>query len=426
MGTGAIVLMVFPYRSWPVQGGGGARLWSMIAALRGEGFRVALLTPEGRGQARGADLPEVDFRFTLGARGVLQPDVAFFPADWRSLRFRIGSWVRRAVHQVNRTLGVHFVEGESAFRSLLPGNASDSRQAALAGAVRSACVALGPVAAITHLTSTAHLLDSVPRGVFRILDTIDVQHLRTGSAPIGLPPLWTRETETRELLRADAVIAIQDGEAEILRAMVPERKVITVGHVTQMPARDALATESVEVLFVGNDYAPNNEALLAFLCEHWPVIRVAVPAAVFRVCGRVGNTLPPELPAGVVKAGYVEDMHAAYAGAAVVINPVERGTGLKIKTVEALTHGKCVVGVPHSMHGLPVEPGAPPVCVVPRERLAATVIELLQDKEARRRWEQRARAYAGRHLSASAVYRPLVDLLRQAPVARAATARLGD
>jgi hypothetical protein len=122
--------------------------------------------------------------------------------------------------------------------------------------------------------------------------------------------------------------------------------------------------------------------------------------------------LPAALPAGVERSGFVQDLSAAYARAALVINPVERGTGLKIKTVEALVHGKCVVGSAHSLHGLPADPAGPPIVMAERGAMAGVIVSLLRDEGERRNWEARARAYARRHLDLRAVYAPLVHVLR--------------
>jgi hypothetical protein len=55
---------------------------------------------------------------------------------------------------------------------------------------------------------------------------------------------------------------------------------------------------------------------------------------------------------GVAVLGHVPNLTTEYAGARVAINPTVAGTGLKIKTVEALAHLTPVVGWPHSRDGL--------------------------------------------------------------------------
>ena len=51
--------------------------------------------------------------------------------------------------------------------------------------------------------------------------------------------------------------------------------------------------------------------------------------------------------------GHKENIEKEYAEATVVINPAWIGTGLKIKTVEALARGKALVTTPKGIEGLP-------------------------------------------------------------------------
>ena len=93
----------------------------------------------------------------------------------------------------------------------------------------------------------------------------------------------------------------------------------------------------------------NDKAALWTLDHVWPHVRAARPDAVLRLVGggateqlrdRV-SSLPPD--SGVQLAGFVDDLDAEYAAAAVALVPVLQGAGVKFKTVEALCHGVPVV-----------------------------------------------------------------------------------
>lgn len=58
--------------------------------------------------------------------------------------------------------------------------------------------------------------------------------------------------------------------------------------------------------------------------------------------------------------GRVDNPSDFYANGDVVINPTSQGTGLKIKTLEAIAHGKYTVVHPHSAEGI-FERVQPPV-----------------------------------------------------------------
>lgn len=57
--------------------------------------------------------------------------------------------------------------------------------------------------------------------------------------------------------------------------------------------------------------------------------------------------------------GRVDNLDDFYANGDIVINPVYQGTGLKIKTFEALSYGKATIVHPHSMTGIYKADSAP-------------------------------------------------------------------
>ena len=93
----------------------------------------------------------------------------------------------------------------------------------------------------------------------------------------------------------------------------------------------------------------NNKAALWTLDHIWPRVRERHSDAVLRlVGGGASNELRARVDAlgpesGVELAGFVDDLGAEYAGAAVALVPVMQGAGVKFKTVEALCHGVPVV-----------------------------------------------------------------------------------
>ena len=73
-----------------------------------------------------------------------------------------------------------------------------------------------------------------------------------------------------------------------------------------------------------------------------------------------------------------------YALGDIAINPVYQGTGLKIKTFEALSYGKVTIVHPHSAEGIYDKFNAPIIqCKTPSE-YATHLIEMLSNIEKRK------------------------------------------
>lgn len=161
---------------------------------------------------------------------------------------------------------------------------------------------------------------------------------------------FSAETEARLMRRADAIFAIQAREAEIVRGMAPGVAVVTAGvdfdFVEMGPA-----PEGARILVVGSDNHLNRKGIADFLRFAWDRIRSAHPDAELRIVGGIGAEVPRGLP-GVRPLGFVEDLATEYRAARLVVNPVVAGTGLKVKSVEALSHLRPLVAWPNGVDGI--------------------------------------------------------------------------
>jgi len=162
---------------------------------------------------------------------------------------------------------------------------------------------------------------------------------------------------------------------------------------------------------VAADNLANREGLLWFLSEAWPKVRAANPAAELHICGTLCKTLTLDDP-GVHLLGFVDSLQALYEEAAVVIVPLLRGSGVKIKLMEALTHGKACVSTPIGTEGIPVLDQCVAVART-AEEFAAHVAHLLADADARCRLEARALSTITESFSAEACYGSLLDHIQK-------------
>jgi len=188
----------------------------------------------------------------------------------------------------------------------------------------------------------------------KAVDTHDVFSTKASKvAQFGIKDVFllSEEEEAELVNRADIVIGIQPEETRQLSSMAPDRSVINVGVDFSVKTQvEELPSEST-ILLVASNNPMNNKGLKDFLRFSWPIIRKHQPAAELHVVGDVGRAVAV-VPDGVKILGRLGDLDAAYAQAAVVINPTVAGTGLKIKTVEALCQLRPVVTFPAGVDGL--------------------------------------------------------------------------
>lgn len=191
---------------------------------------------------------------------------------------------------------------------------------------------------------------------FKFIDTIDIQHKRTSLANEAGYKLKYRECsleeERDELNLADVIIAIQNEEQKQISEMCPEKTVITVQHALPVVVSDQKSFNK-SILCVGNSYDPNTKGIINFITKVLPKVIEVHPDAHLIVCGTVCRDLQCyKNTQGIRLLGFVDDLSKEYENADIVINPVPYGTGLKIKSVEALCFGKCLVTTPAGVYAI--------------------------------------------------------------------------
>jgi hypothetical protein len=401
------ILWIHPGGLLPVGGGGAARTWALIDCLRERGYAVELATCD-----QGIFNDGLESRTDrLWIRNRIQPGTGA-QGRRRLLKDRLKAAYRNidpGLRLLRRLPGKWHVSESTAANLLLR-----NRRRALEQYAGEIAYAAPPLAAIASYTWLAPALDHMPPGTLRIIDTIDIQHERRDAAAAAGGNLehvmCTREQERQELNRADVLLAIQAIEKATLESMCPDREVILTEHAHQVADYVPSPAHSRNILYIGNRYDPNVLGLRAILERVWPALRKACPSASLTVCGRVCEAFRKPVP-GVNFAGQVADLAPYYTEAAVVLNPVPYGTGLKIKTVEGLAQGRCVVCTEAGTGGLGDPTALPLVIAEPGGEMVMQIMRLLQSSDERHMLERRAWDFARDRFSAERVYGPLLARL---------------
>lgn len=244
----------------------------------------------------------------------------------------------------------------------------------------------------------------------KITLTHDLRHLYSTLADsriVHTEDDWiSKEDERRMLAATDSIAAIREDDGEAFARLLPGKRVL-VAPPSFRPAPGAGAPEAHRCLFAAGEAEANREGIAWFVERAWPLIRAAIPGAELHLCGTVCRIFSTGAP-GVVPRGFVDDLDAEYAQAAVVIVPLLRGSGVKIKLLEALAHGKACVTTPIGSEGLPVLESCVLQAASPEE-FASQTLHLLTEPDTRRRLEERALRVIGEHFSPAACYGPLYE-----------------
>lgn len=221
---------------------------------------------------------------------------------------------------------------------------------------------LAPRVVLVQMTRNTPLVAPRPEGVARratyLLDTHDLLSLRTArmrasGARIERP--IEAHHEAQAFAAYDALLAIQATEAQRMRALFPERPIVVVPHGLELPVPPSPRPRGggpIRLGFLGGRDEANRDALHWFLAHVFGKLRAGFGERVeLVVAGRIGR-IEGAPGRGVIEMGPVESIDAFWSAIDVAINPIRHGSGLKIKNVEALAHGRALVTTPIGAEGL--------------------------------------------------------------------------
>ena len=229
----------------------------------------------------------------------------------------------------------------------------------------------------------SRLLESMPGTVRKLIDTHDVfsDRFRLYRAHGQANEFFStgRVDEGKALDRADAVLAIQEWDANHFRSLTA-RPVVVVGHLGRLEVMVPVeaAAGAPAMLFVGGPMGINVHGVTWFLDRVLPAVRRLVPDAELWLVGGIGEHVGRGVP-GVRRLGFVDALGDLYRRAAVVINPQQFGTGLSIKSVDALLHGRPLVTTASGARGLEDGAGSAFRRAESAEEFSAMLVELLRD-----------------------------------------------
>lgn len=211
---------------------------------------------------------------------------------------------------------------------------------------------------------------------------------------------------------ADVVAAIQYTEADVVRQALPTKRVLTVPLAVKVVEQSQPGRDD-KLLFIGSNTAPNVLGLEWFFENVWPEIKTLRPGAELDVVGNVSRSIG-HAPNGVKLHGLVESLDEVYRDAGVVISPLTVGSGLKIKVIEALAHGKAMVGTSVALQGIETQLEGAVVREDDPVGFARETARLLADSALRTALGEAARSCAVREFSAEKCYGELCRFIEGA------------
>ncbi|MBS1665939.1 MAG: glycosyltransferase [Bacteroidetes bacterium] len=201
----------------------------------------------------------------------------------------------------------------------------------------------------------SHTLQLFSKHIPKVIDSHDIfsnrykQYLDKGRAPqwISLFP----QEEKKGFDRAGMVLSVQENEINYIRSLGVKAKPLLVGHrLAYQPLPSILGHR---LLFVSSHNDVNIDGINDFIDHVFPLVQARFPASELLIAGNICRKKDKiRSGEGIVFLGEFEHIQEAYAQGGIVICPIQAGTGIKVKLIEALSFGKAVVATSVAAEGL--------------------------------------------------------------------------
>lgn len=162
---------------------------------------------------------------------------------------------------------------------------------------------------------------------------------------------FTQAEEAKAVARFTEVLSIQNEETEWFRSLAPNSNVRTVYSSFDFVEQPIQTNKNI--LFFSGGGKLNKQGIDRFINEVWPMLKAQDDEMRLLLGGNICSCFnETELEPGIILKGRYDNPDDFYALGDICINPVFEGSGLKIKTFEALAHGKITIVDPHSAIGV--------------------------------------------------------------------------
>jgi glycosyltransferase involved in cell wall biosynthesis len=154
------------------------------------------------------------------------------------------------------------------------------------------------------------------------------------------------------LERADLILAIQSEEAKYFEGLV-ETPISTVGYLVPpvvLVEEPHETSAKINIGYIGSGNPFNVTSILALhdFVSQYPCL---LEKFEFSIAGTICSALKSKVP-NFNLVGLVDELDDFYRVIDVVVNPMIGGTGLKIKSLEALSYGKPLIATKDAMVGI--------------------------------------------------------------------------
>jgi len=167
------------------------------------------------------------------------------------------------------------------------------------------------------------------------------------------------------------------------------------------------------VLHLGGHDLRKMQGLRSLIRNVWPIVREKFPTAKLLLGGKGSEQLDaPEL--GIVGLGFVDDECGYLSQGALFVNPQESGSGIKLKSLNALAAGKTLISKMNGIEGVGGRNHVDYWAADSDQEMADYMIRLMQDESLRRQTSLNGLTHVKEYFSREAIELNSLSLVKEA------------
>ena len=224
------------------------------------------------------------------------------------------------------------------------------------------------------------------------------------------------EEEVKLLQYYDDILCISNDEKYIFEKFYKNKNFYWLPHFGEFKKTEN-TEKDIDCLFIGYNNPYNFNSIIWFFEKVYPLFNKKVNLT---ICGKVGNMLKnknPDIYKQMIKNNvsfidFAESLDDLYSRTKIAIVPMFDGTGLKIKTITAMSYGIPVVGTCAAVDGFADKNENPCLITNNPKEFANYIEKLLYDKKFYKDKSEEIEEYFNKYFSIENAKKTLLNIFK--------------
>ena len=227
-----------------------------------------------------------------------------------------------------------------------------------------------------------------------------------------------KEFEHKVFEEVDGITAVTELDKAYIQSLNPQKKMVVTPNGLDLEKFKLVPFEQQDlntIFYLGSlDWIPNQQSVVWFLNQVWPLVLQKKPQLQLIIAGKnIPDWLMSRKDPNTRFYSNVPDTRELYDKYAIMIVPLLAGSGIRVRIIEGMAYGKCIVSTRIGSEGIPYEHQKNIVIADTPEEFAQAIIDLNEHPEKVREIQRNARQTAEQFYDRKNVYLPLVKMYNE-------------